>query len=84
METDDIDVGAYAFGLTYARPISNRFSMGGQIQYVGQKLGESEAAIGMTKNTISKFSFNFGIRFQTGFKDFTFAMAIRNLATSRW
>ncbi|OVE79693.1 hypothetical protein BVY01_01825 [bacterium I07] len=81
VETGNIDVGAYAFGLAYARPISNRFSMGGQIQYVGQKLGDAEAATGMTENTINKLTFNFGIRFQTGVKDFTFAMAIRNFAT---
>ncbi|MEJ2050832.1 MAG: PorV/PorQ family protein, partial [Calditrichota bacterium] len=38
-EVGPMNIGAYAIGISYARQVSNQFSMGGQIQYVGQTLG---------------------------------------------
>lgn len=81
-ELGNIDVGAYAFGLAYARQISDQFSMGGQVQYVNQKLGETELLGGLSQNSLSKLAFSFGVRYMTGFKKFRFAMAIRNFSTS--
>jgi hypothetical protein len=81
-ELGNIDVGAYAFGLAYARQISDQFSIGGQIQYVNQKLGETELLTNLTENSLSKLAFSFGVKYLTGYKKFRFAMAIRNFATS--
>jgi len=82
LETGNVDVGAYAFGLAYARQISSQFSMGGMVQYVSQRLGETELADGVVTNEISKLTFNFGVKYLTNFKKFRFAMAIRNFSTA--
>jgi hypothetical protein len=80
-ETALLNPGAYAFGLGYARQISDRFSMGGQLQYVTQSLGETELRSGMTENRVSKLTGNFGVKFFPGFESFRFAMSIRNFST---
>lgn len=80
--TGKVNFGAYAVGLSYARQISNQFSMGGQIQYVGQNLGKTELAIGTAKNAINKVTLNFGVKFFPGYKSFRFAMSIRNFSSA--
>ena len=35
----------------------------------------------MVDNSAEKLTFNFGVKYQTGFKGFRFAMAIRNFST---
>lgn len=75
-------VGAYAFGVGYARQVSHQFSMGGQVQFVGQNLGETELATGKTENAVFKTVLNFGMKFFPGYKSFRFAMAIRNFSSS--
>ncbi|MDZ7722246.1 MAG: PorV/PorQ family protein [candidate division KSB1 bacterium] len=79
--TGNLDIGAYALGLAYARRISTQFSMGGLVQYVGQNLGDSRLDNGTVENSVDKVIFNFGIKYQTDFKRFRFAMAIRNFST---
>lgn len=79
--TGNVDLGAYAFGLAYARQISSQFYMGGLIQYVGQKLGSNNLETGTVKNTANKLTLNFGVKYITNFKKFSFAMAIRNFST---
>ena len=81
--TDNVDVNAYAFGLAYARQISQQFSMGGLVQYVGQKLGDSMTQAGATvENAQSTVTLNFGVKYITDFKNFRFAMSLRNFSTS--
>jgi len=77
-----MDIGAYGIGLSYARQISNQFSMGGQVQYVGQTLGTTEFDTGEQKNQMRKLTLNFGMKFDTGYKGFQFAMAIRNFSSA--
>ncbi len=76
------NVGAYAIGLSYSRKISNQFSMGGSVQFVGQNLG-SNMMNGTTKdNSQTNVSFNMGVLYYPGFKSFRFGMSIRNFAPS--
>jgi len=81
-ETGNIDVGALAVGIGYARQISNQFSMGGEIQMVQQNLGSSDLASGTVDNVVTKPTLNFGIKFFPGFKSFRFAMSIRNFSSA--
>jgi hypothetical protein len=77
------NVSAYAFGLTYAKAISEKFAIGGTIKWVGQNLGQSIMANSVAKdNDASKLVFDAGVKFHTGFKSFRFGMAIRNFATN--
>lgn len=77
------NVGAYSFGLSYAKAISEKFSIGGTMKYVGQNLGQNDFSNGVSKkNDMAKLAFDAGIKFNTGFKDFIFGMAIRNFASN--
>ena len=76
------NVGAYAFGLSYGRRISDKFSVGGDVRYVGQQLGESFLETGKKKNSESQVAFDLGVKFYPGFKSFRFAMSIRNFGPS--
>ncbi|MDZ7722271.1 MAG: PorV/PorQ family protein [candidate division KSB1 bacterium] len=81
VETGNVDVGAFAFGLAYARQISEEFSMGGLVQYVGQQLGDTNVSNGTVTNAQQKLTLNFGIKYLSTFKKFRFAMALRNFST---
>jgi len=77
------NVGAYAVGATYARQITQKFSIGGNVRYVGQNLGTAEptdtTSLEFGKN---KFVYDMGVKFNTGFKSFQFGMSMRNFATA--
>jgi len=76
------NVGAYCIGFTYAKSISTEFSIGGSIKFAGQQLGENLLSTGVKENNATKFVFDAGVKYKTGFKDFNFGMSIRNFATS--
>lgn len=81
--TGNVDVGAYAFGLGYARKISQQFSVGGLVQLASQKLGDSELEHGTVENKANTFILNFGVKyFPIIDSDFRFAMAIRNFSSN--
>ncbi len=91
---EDIDAGwampnAYAIGFGYAKELSDKFSVGGQVKYVHQKLGTSEIPV-YSGNTLAGketkdyamgvVAFDFGTLYKTGFKSLAFGMSIRNFA----
>lgn len=81
-EVGDVpNVGAYSFGLSYAKSINTQFSIGGTLRYTGQNLGESILSGGLTKHTAAKLVFDVGVRYKTGFKSFQFGMALRNFSS---
>jgi len=81
--TGNVDVGSYAFGLGYARRISDQFSLGGLIQLAGQNLGQSQLTYGTVDNKVNTFVLNFGIKyFPVTNSSFRFAMAIRNFSSN--
>ncbi|RPH29199.1 PorV/PorQ family protein, partial [bacterium] len=75
------NVGAYSFGLSYARALSREFSIGGTVRYTGQNLGRSLLATGMKGNSASVLVFDVGVKYYTGFRSFRFGMAFRNFGT---
>ena len=77
------NVGAYSVGLSYARAISQEFSIGGTIKLASQSLGVNNFSNGIIRNNnASKLAFDGGIRFKTLFRSFTFGMSIRNFASN--
>jgi hypothetical protein len=82
VETGMIDVGAYAVGLTYARSLTNKFTVGGQIKYVSQHLGENILNKGdnPVENKVSGYAFDFGTIFYPGFQSLRVGMSIRNFS----
>lgn len=86
-----IDVGtfsplAYAIGLGYAREVTDRFSVGGQIKYATQDLGDAivqvEEGGEYTRESIqaSTVAYDFGIHYKTGFESLAFAVSARNFS----
>jgi len=91
---EDINAGwamptAYSFGIGYAKELSDKFSVGGQIKYVKQNLGSSYVPVysgnTLTGKSVKDYSlgvisFDFGTLYKTGFKSLVFGMSIRNFA----
>lgn len=92
--TDDgyIDVGtfepkAYAFGIGYAKKLSEKFSIGGDVRYVKQSIGTAITDISTSGQFVSSdykidaVAFDFGILYKTGYKSLNFGMSVRNFST---
>ncbi len=76
------NVGAYAIGLSYSRQITPMFSIGGTVRYAAQQLGTSSFSPGESReNNAAKFVYDAGVRYHTGIRSFSFAMAIRHFAS---
>ncbi|MEE9432411.1 MAG: PorV/PorQ family protein [Melioribacteraceae bacterium] len=87
---------SFSVGLGYAKELSNKFSVGGQIKYVKQNLGDSylpseildslgnktgKYTIGDKQNyQLGVLAFDFGTLYKTGYKSLTFGMSVRNFA----
>lgn len=73
---------ALAIGIGYAKALSDRFSVGGNVKYVRQDLGSSVINTDLEResNTVSTPAFDFGIMYNTGFRSLSFAMRARNFA----
>ena len=80
-DTGMLDVGGVALGVAYARQITQLFTVGGQIKYVAQHLGNNTLNDGsLVNNRISTLAYDFGTIFYPGFKSFRFGMSIRNFS----
>jgi hypothetical protein len=95
-DTGIFSVSALAIGVGYAKELTDRFSIGGQIRWVRQDLNESViplnstpdtitagyyvADTGRTSNKLSPFVFDFGTQFKTGIKSLVFGMSVRNFS----
>lgn len=86
-----IDLGtfspqAWSVGLGYARAITDRFSVGGQVKYANMDLGSSvmempaEGELNRQGNEQGTAAFDFGILYNTGFRSLNFAVSARNFA----
>jgi len=73
---------ALSIGFAYAKQLTNRFMVGGQVKYVEQSLGSSVVIAGgnSKENKISGVVFDFGTIYHTGIKSLNFGMDIRNFA----
>jgi hypothetical protein len=75
------NLGAYSFGLSYARAINEQFSIGGTLRIAGQNLGASLLADGWKENNAKQLVADIGVRYKTGYKKFSFGMAFRNFSS---
>ena len=84
-ETGNIggEVGAYMVGLVYAKKLSDKFSMGGQVKYVTQNLAQSQLIEDgdLVDNDASGIAFEFGTTFYPGLAEsFRFGISIKNFS----
>ena len=77
---------AYSVGIGYAKALSDKFAVGGDINYVNQNLGSSITNINSdgsyvtTSSKLNVVSFDFGMIYKTGFKSLAFGMDVRNFS----
>jgi len=80
VETGNLTTSAYAIGLSYARSLTDKFSIGGQIKYCHQQLGSNILTAGGSKvdNVVNGLAYDIGTIFYPGLKSLRFGMAVRN------
>jgi hypothetical protein len=88
IDTGYLDVGAIALGFSYARALTDKFTMGGQIKYASQRLGTNLLGNGViVENKVSGLAYDFGTIFYPGFKSFRmgviFEIFLRSLNISK-
>ncbi|MGE5364257.1 MAG: PorV/PorQ family protein [Bacteroidota bacterium] len=81
------DVGTFSpkalsVGIGYAKALSDKFSVGGNIKYVKQSLGNHNIAAGQDGKDydLDVAAFDFGVIYKTGFKSLNFGMNVRNFS----
>ena len=93
-DTGIFNLNALAIGVGYAKQLTDRFSVGGQVRWVRQSLGESMIAnntftdtsgnrfadTSFVDNELTPFVFDFGTQFKTGLKSLVFGMSVRNFS----
>jgi opacity protein-like surface antigen len=89
IDTGKFELSALAIGVGYAKQLTDRFSVGGQVRWVKQDLGESMIPIISTvpdttlkevTSELTPLAFDFGTQFRTGFKSLVFGMSVRNFS----
>lgn len=76
---------ALAVGFSYARALTDRFSVGGNVKYAQQSLGTSvlrqtESGYQSEEYDLSSVVFDLGVLYRTGFRSLNLAMSARNFS----
>ncbi len=86
IDTELIKPTAYAAGLGYAKSLNDKFSVGGQVKYIGMNYGRSvfsdeDGNVDTVKSHIGFASaFDVGTIFKTGWHSLAFGMSVRNFS----
>ena len=86
-----VDLGTFqpsaiSVGIGYAKMLSDRFSVGGQVKFVRQDIGESFVPVSGDSLTekrsynLAPMAFDFGTLFKTGFHSLAFGMSVRHFS----
>ena len=79
---------SYAVGLGYAKELTDKFVVGGQVKYALQNLGnsylpiytETDTSIEKRKYELGVLAFDFGTIYKTGLKSLAFGVTVRNFS----
>jgi hypothetical protein len=86
LDTGTFSPTAFAVGLGYAKALSLKFSVGGQVKYVYQDLQGGILGFNTEEQPqgesfdMDVIAFDFGIIYKTGFNSLNFGMSVRNFA----
>ena len=81
IETGNVEVEALAMGISFAKSLTDRFSVGGQVKFVSQSLGNTLMPDGSEKsNKTDGLAYDFGTIYYPGIKSFRFGMGVRNFS----
>jgi hypothetical protein len=89
IETGPLNLGAYAAGISYARKLTEKFMIGGNVRYAYEYLGATLFADSDTRdstwsvnNDANAIVYDIGTIFYPGFKSLRFGMCIVNFSTA--
>ena len=68
-DLETFTAGDMLIGLSYARSVTDRLSIGGNVSYIQEKLDQSK---------VENFNVDFGLFFRTGFRSLNLSMVARN------
>jgi len=83
------DVSAMSVGIGYGIKMTDKFSIGGNIKYISQKLGHTDTYAGDVvetankANDISDVAFDFGTLYDVGIRSIILSMSVRNYAAQQ-
>lgn len=86
LDTEIMHPTAFSAGIGYARALTDKFAVGGQVKYVGLNYGKSiypddaGAPDTVKKNLQFATAFDFGTIYKTGWKTLAFGMSVRNFS----
>jgi hypothetical protein len=84
MDTGILKPTAMAFGIGYATMLNDKFSVGAQIRFAYQSLGDSyvpvENGTKLIENKVNAIAYDFGTVYKTGIKSLAFGMSVRNFS----
>jgi hypothetical protein len=85
IDTEIFEPSAFVMGFGYAKSLTDKFSVGGQVKYAGQELGKSMVPVGedslkVRKNLAFATAYDFGTIYKTGWKSLQFGMSVRNFS----
>ncbi len=86
LDTGVFSPTALSIGLGYAKALTDKFSVGGNIRHVKQDLQNSiigfnnDGSEMLTDNRVNVVAFDFGIIYRTGYKSLDFGMNVRNFS----
>jgi len=86
LDTGIFSPTAFAVGFGYAKSLSLKFSVGGQVKYVFQDLQGGIVSFNADETAqtesfeMNVVAFDFGIQYKTGFESLKFGMSVRNFA----
>jgi hypothetical protein len=85
IDTEIFEPSAFVMGFGYAKSLTDKFSVGGQMKYAGQELGTSMVPVGddslkVKKNLAFATAYDFGTIYKTGWKSLQFGMSVRNFS----
>ena len=85
IETGIQKPSAFAIGIGYAKMLNDKFSVGAQIKFASQSLGESftynDSKLDSKKNKATAIAYDFGTVYRTGIKSLVFGMSVRNFSS---
>jgi len=81
-KTGSVDIGAYALGLSYAKAMTDAFTIGGSVKYTAQHLGSNQLVAGgpEVENKIDALAFDFGTIFYPGWHSLRLGMSVSNFS----
>jgi len=86
IDTEILRPSAFSAGVGYAKTLTNKFAVGGQVKIAGQQLGKSVVPTGdaddrkVKQNVQTAVAYDFGTIYKTGFKSLAFGMSVNNFS----